>query len=142
MPNFCHIWWFLKVERTEGAVKLWKIIEYGKNLAKYEEKICSAYLLEPFLADSSDTQISDFGYTRFTIIDSFYFLDFFPIFSILWYTFACSQKCDLACASEFYMAENYFVLFNWQNCFFNRNATLRLEIINLLSLLEALKLAL
>ena len=55
-------------------------------------------------------------------------------------TFACSQKCDLACASEFYMAENYFVLFNWQNCFFNRNATLRLEIIKSLSLLEALKL--
>ena len=28
LPNFCSIWWFFKVERAEGTMKLWKIIKW------------------------------------------------------------------------------------------------------------------
>ena len=34
LPNFCHIWWFFKLECTEGAVALWKGIKHGKKWIK------------------------------------------------------------------------------------------------------------
>ena len=37
LPNFCHIWLFYKVERTEGTIEFRKIIKNGKKLTKNEE---------------------------------------------------------------------------------------------------------
>ena len=34
LPNFCHIWWFFKVSQHLRYTPLWKIIKYGKILAK------------------------------------------------------------------------------------------------------------
>ena len=49
LSNFWHIWWFLKVERSKGAVELWKIIKYvAKNLAKIEEKPIPMPFKNPF----------------------------------------------------------------------------------------------
>ena len=36
LPNFCHIWWFFKVEHAEVSSELCKIIKYGKN--KFSKK--------------------------------------------------------------------------------------------------------
>ena len=37
---FCHIWWFFKVERTEGASELCKIIKFGKKWRKTLFEFC------------------------------------------------------------------------------------------------------
>ena len=37
--NFCHIWYFFKVLENISCAPLWKIIKYGKHLAKNEEKL-------------------------------------------------------------------------------------------------------
>ena len=43
--NFAiHIWWFFKAVCAKCATELWKIIKYGKNLAKNEENSCSTCL--------------------------------------------------------------------------------------------------
>ena len=56
MPNFCHIWWFFKVECTDrccGTLKKTSNNKYDKNLTKIEEKPCSTYMpSNHFLADS------------------------------------------------------------------------------------------
>ena len=46
LPTFCHIWWFFKEEHTESTIhmKIWKIINYGKNLQKNKEMPCSTWL--------------------------------------------------------------------------------------------------
>ena len=38
LPNFWHIWWYLKVERNESIGKIWKIIKYANELAKNDFK--------------------------------------------------------------------------------------------------------
>ena len=62
MPNFCHIWWLFKVERTKEALQNFnKIIKRDKNLAKTEGKPTST-CLKPILRLIPGTQNSDFGY--------------------------------------------------------------------------------
>ena len=39
-PDFCHIWWFFKVDSTKSDKKYnsyWKIIKYGKNVGGNEK---------------------------------------------------------------------------------------------------------
>ena len=63
LPNSCHIWWFFKVERTEGdAEKLWKIIIHGKISANFEEKPSST-CFKPIFWLIMCTRKLDFGYT-------------------------------------------------------------------------------
>ena len=45
---FAIIWWFFKVKCPEVSAKLWKIINYTKNLANNEEKPCSTCLKAHF----------------------------------------------------------------------------------------------
>ena len=59
LPKFCHIWWFVNTEYVRPAEvdkKLWKIIKYGKTLAKNEVKPCSTCISTHFSAD--------FGYPK------------------------------------------------------------------------------
>ena len=57
LPNFCHIWWFFKVEHTKGAAELWKIHKYSKNLAiKWRKALFNFFGLIPV------TRNPDFGY--------------------------------------------------------------------------------
>ena len=61
VPKFCHIWWFFKVPQHLQRAPLWKIIKYGKKLAKNEEKPCST-CLQPIFRLILGTRKSDFGY--------------------------------------------------------------------------------
>ena len=58
-----------EVHRKCYAAELWKIIKYGKNLAKNEEKLCSTCLKNPFLHHGTipkhETQVFS-GITRYS----------------------------------------------------------------------------
>ena len=53
---FWHIWWFFKVEHAKGTTELWKIIKYGKNLAKKEEERPCATCLQLIFRLNSGTR--------------------------------------------------------------------------------------
>ena len=62
LPNFAIFDGVSKVERTKGAAELWKIIIYGKNLAKNKEKMCST-CLQPIIWLILGTRKSNFKYS-------------------------------------------------------------------------------
>ena len=47
LPSVCYIWWFFKMEYTNSAAELWKIIRYGKNSAKMKKSLAQL-ALKPF----------------------------------------------------------------------------------------------
>ena len=86
---FWHISWFFIV----GAVKLWKIIKYAKNLTKIEEKPCSICLKPYFFRKLPKTRVSSTRSVTSSYVHAYIYAEGRRVSPVWMYVFIDAEIC-------------------------------------------------